>query len=144
MRYINGTKLDERLIRCDLDPGYQDGRQYGRGKSGGQVRDEFREEYDAGRGGWGHNKLREEEERRRREELIRSVYGAEGIDGAPNPEGDETRIIPEGADAQYEEADAGARGANESFSAGAKRRDRSEDEDEGDEESRKVSRLCAT
>ena len=38
MRYISGTKLDERIIRCDLDLGYRDGRQFGRGKSGGQVR----------------------------------------------------------------------------------------------------------
>jgi hypothetical protein len=37
LRYISGTKLDERVIRADLDPGYLDGRQYGRGKSGGQV-----------------------------------------------------------------------------------------------------------
>jgi RNA recognition motif-containing protein len=50
MRYISGTKLDERIIRCDLDPGYKEGRQFGRGKSGGQVRDEFRQEYDSGRG----------------------------------------------------------------------------------------------
>ena len=40
MRFVSGTKLDERVIRCDLDPGYRDGRQYGRGRSGGQVRDE--------------------------------------------------------------------------------------------------------
>jgi hypothetical protein len=38
MKYVNGTKLDERIIRCDLDLGYKDGRQFGRGKSGGQVR----------------------------------------------------------------------------------------------------------
>nr|AUW30722.1 putative nuclear cap binding protein subunit 2 [Cladonia uncialis subsp. uncialis] len=36
-----------------LDPGFQEGRQYGRGKSGGQVRDEYRDEYDPGRGGYG-------------------------------------------------------------------------------------------
>ena len=60
MRFVSGTKLDERVIRCDLDPGYRDGRQYGRGRSGGQVRDEYRQEYDAGRGGWGHNRMREE------------------------------------------------------------------------------------
>lgn len=53
MKYIGGTKLDERLIRCDLDPGFQEGRQYGRGKSGGQVRDEYRDEFDPGRGGYG-------------------------------------------------------------------------------------------
>ena len=50
LKYISGTKLDERIIRADLDPGYKDGRQYGRGKSGGQVRDEFRQDYDSGRG----------------------------------------------------------------------------------------------
>lgn len=38
MKYVNGTKLDERIIRCDLDAGYKDGRQFGRGRSGGQVR----------------------------------------------------------------------------------------------------------
>ena len=38
MRYVSGTKLDERIIRCDLDLGYREGRQFGRGKSGGQVR----------------------------------------------------------------------------------------------------------
>ncbi|KAB0361633.1 hypothetical protein FD754_005789 [Muntiacus muntjak] len=40
MRYINGTRFKE-------------GRQYGRGRSGGQVRDEYRQDYDAGRGGYG-------------------------------------------------------------------------------------------
>ena len=29
MKYIGGTKLDERVIRTDLDPGFQEGRQYG-------------------------------------------------------------------------------------------------------------------
>lgn len=29
MKYIGGTKLDERAIRTDLDPGFQEGRQYG-------------------------------------------------------------------------------------------------------------------
>lgn len=72
LKYIGGTKLDERIIRTDLDPGFEEGRQYGyvnkepwfvklwvltvvgsRGKSGGQVRDEYREEYDPGRGGYG-------------------------------------------------------------------------------------------
>lgn len=37
MKYIGGTKLDERIIRTDLDPGFEEGRQYGRGKSGGYV-----------------------------------------------------------------------------------------------------------
>lgn len=29
MKYIGGSKLDERVIRTDLDPGFQEGRQYG-------------------------------------------------------------------------------------------------------------------
>ena len=33
MKYIGGTKLDERIIRTDLDPGFKEGRQYGRGMS---------------------------------------------------------------------------------------------------------------
>lgn len=37
---------------------------YRRGKSGGQVRDEYREEYDPGRGGYG----RAYDEQRQREE----------------------------------------------------------------------------
>lgn len=37
MRYINGTRLDDRLIRTDWDAGFVEGRQYGRGKGGGQV-----------------------------------------------------------------------------------------------------------
>ncbi|CAK1365394.1 Nuclear cap-binding protein subunit 2 [Cercospora beticola] len=53
LKYVGGTKLDERIIRTDLDEGFSEGRQYGRGRSGGQVRDEYREEYDPGRGGYG-------------------------------------------------------------------------------------------
>ena len=37
MRYINGTRLDDRVLRTDWDAGFTDGRQYGRGQSGGQV-----------------------------------------------------------------------------------------------------------
>ena len=49
---MNGTRLDDRLIRVDWDAGFIEGRQYGRGKTGGQVRDEYRTDYDAGRGGY--------------------------------------------------------------------------------------------
>lgn len=68
MRYVSGTKLDERIIRCDLDLGYKEGRQFGRGKSGGQVRDEHRQDYDPGRGGWGAQAQKLEIERRREAE----------------------------------------------------------------------------
>lgn len=39
---LSGTKLDGRVIRVELDAGFFPGRQYGRGRSGGQVRDEKR------------------------------------------------------------------------------------------------------
>lgn len=55
MRYVNGTRLDDRIIRTDWDAGFVEGRQYGRGKTGGQVRDEYRTDYDIGRGGYGKN-----------------------------------------------------------------------------------------
>jgi len=53
IRFINGTRLDDRIIRTDWDAGFVEGRQYGRGKSGGQVRDEYRTDFDSGRGGYG-------------------------------------------------------------------------------------------
>lgn len=38
IRYVSGTKLDDRIIRTDWDMGFEEGRQFGRGRSGGQVR----------------------------------------------------------------------------------------------------------
>ncbi|XP_052784107.1 nuclear cap-binding protein subunit 2-like isoform X2 [Mya arenaria] len=64
IRYVNGTRLDDRIVRTDWDVGFKEGRQYGRGKSGGQVRDEYRSDYDEGRGGYGKivaNKIRPRE-----------------------------------------------------------------------------------
>jgi nuclear cap-binding protein subunit 2 len=52
-KFLDGSKLDDRFIRVDIDPGFREGRQFGRGRRGGQVRDEMREDYDSGRGGWG-------------------------------------------------------------------------------------------
>ncbi|KAJ3201217.1 nuclear cap binding complex subunit, partial [Clydaea vesicula] len=72
VKYISGTKLDDRIIRADIDPGFKSGRQYGRGKSGGQVRDEYREEYDAGRGGWNAAEQKRQEEER--DELQKETY----------------------------------------------------------------------
>lgn len=34
---LDGTALDERIIKVGIDPGFKQGRQYGRGMSGGQV-----------------------------------------------------------------------------------------------------------
>eukprot|EP00967_Tisochrysis_lutea_P099601 scaffold148028_cov18-Tisochrysis_lutea.AAC.1 len=41
VRYLNGTVLDDRAIRVDYDWGFVEGRQWGRGKSGGQVRQDL-------------------------------------------------------------------------------------------------------
>lgn len=62
VKYLNGTMLDDRIIRVDHDWGFIDGRQWGRGRSGGQVRDEFRLEFDHGRGGYGKQKLAQQME----------------------------------------------------------------------------------
>ena len=51
--FLNGTKLDDRVIRIEVDKGFREGRQYGRGASGGQVRDDLRRTFDPARGGFG-------------------------------------------------------------------------------------------
>ncbi|XP_061454184.1 nuclear cap-binding protein subunit 2-like isoform X1 [Rhineura floridana] len=53
MRFISETRLDDRVIETDWDVGFKEGRQYGRGRTGGQVQDEYRTDYDVGRGGFG-------------------------------------------------------------------------------------------
>jgi nuclear cap-binding protein subunit 2 len=50
LKYLTDTIIDDRMIRCDLDGGYRPGREFGRGKSGGQIRDERRRESDPSRG----------------------------------------------------------------------------------------------
>ncbi|KAH3684416.1 hypothetical protein WICPIJ_004602 [Wickerhamomyces pijperi] len=37
VKYLNGTMLDGKHLEIDLDPGFTDDRQFGRGKSGGQA-----------------------------------------------------------------------------------------------------------
>jgi hypothetical protein len=51
LKYVSGTICDDRIIRCDMDGGFREGRQYGRGASGGQMRDERRTTHDPARGG---------------------------------------------------------------------------------------------
>lgn len=51
LKYVSGTICDDRVIRCDADGGFKPGRQYGRGRSGGQIRDERRDNVDPSRGG---------------------------------------------------------------------------------------------
>ncbi len=46
---LNNTYLDNRIIRIDWDTGFVEGRQYGRGWSGAQKRDELNRKYDPDR-----------------------------------------------------------------------------------------------
>lgn len=92
MRHVSGTKLDERIIRCDLDLGYKEGRQFGRGKSGGQVRDEHRQDYDPGRGGWGAQA--QLERRREVEERYLDVQDGPGAVASGGGEWKETEARP--------------------------------------------------
>ena len=83
--WLNGTTLDERPIRVDKDHGFREGRQFGRGHSGGQVRDEHRLDYDSGRGGFG---------RRQQQQGPGGQDGGEGAGGGggnimPAPESEE-------------------------------------------------------
>eukprot|EP01120_Amphizonella_sp_Union-15-10_P014739 TRINITY_DN7267_c0_g1_i2.p1 TRINITY_DN7267_c0_g1~~TRINITY_DN7267_c0_g1_i2.p1 ORF type:complete len:132 (-),score=27.75 TRINITY_DN7267_c0_g1_i2:89-484(-) len=64
VKYINGTKLDDRMIRTDWDAGFKKDRELGRGKDGGQVRDEYRDDYDPGRGGYGQKRHFEDYEQK--------------------------------------------------------------------------------
>ncbi|KAI9034476.1 cap-binding protein CBP20 [Hyaloraphidium curvatum] len=81
IRFINGTRLDDRPVRADLDWGFREGRQYGRARTGGQVRDEFRTDFDAGRGGWGG------QAEAMRGAAIRDVYTDYYVDGVEAPVG---------------------------------------------------------
>mmetsp|Transcript_2232 Transcript_2232/g.3160 ORF Transcript_2232/g.3160 Transcript_2232/m.3160 type:complete len:217 (+) Transcript_2232:2-652(+) len=38
---LTGTKLNGQAIRCEIDHGFEPGRQYGRGRGGGQIRHEI-------------------------------------------------------------------------------------------------------
>lgn len=53
VRYLQDTVLDDREISIDLDSGFVEGRQYGRGYFGGQIQDQDRTNDDPCRGGWG-------------------------------------------------------------------------------------------
>lgn len=139
MRLISGTKLDERIIRCDLDPGYKEGRQYGRGRSGGQVRDEYRQEFDSGRGGWGHERLREEEERKRAEALETQRRRAHEEVYQDQERQVGGRVVPSGAEGLYLESEGSLRAGTAANSTAATSKRQREGSDEGDQiESNKV------
>lgn len=55
LKYVSNTICDEQVIRSDIDAGFKPGRQFGRGKSGGQVRDDRRTNHDPSRSGGSAN-----------------------------------------------------------------------------------------
>lgn len=75
---LNKTNFDERLIRVDIDAGISEGRQFGRGESGDQWRDDFRDDYDAARGGQGRNLLRKIEGQPERQVYVGKRKNAHG------------------------------------------------------------------
>jgi nuclear cap-binding protein subunit 2 len=50
---MSGIVLDGQPIKVEIDWGFSEGRQYGRSFFGGQVRDAFRVDFNANRGGYG-------------------------------------------------------------------------------------------
>jgi nuclear cap-binding protein subunit 2 len=119
MKFLNGTKLDERIIRSDIDPGFTPQRQFGRGKSGGQVRDEHRQDYDQGRGGWGAAAQQQQRGDYKRQKAYRETY--------------QSSYTPEGASSFGQNATTSRLGppvSSNSTSYGYSRKRRGEDDDE--------------
>lgn len=51
LKYLSLSMCDEQVIRCELDAGFVAGRQFGRGSSGGQTRDDRNGKTNLARGG---------------------------------------------------------------------------------------------
>lgn len=85
---LNKTMFDDRLIRVDWDAGISEGRQFGRGESGDQWRDDFRSDFDVARGGAGRNLLRKIEDQPNRQVYVgklRNDHGRFGKEEAEEP-----------------------------------------------------------
>lgn len=92
--WFTGHKLDERVIRADLDQEFEEGRQYGRSKSGGQLSDDFRGDFDAARGGWGvaqqaRKERKEQADRHRKLQLDQFRFSSGGDDAQPDADDEE-------------------------------------------------------
>ena len=51
--FLNKCRLAGRVVKAEFSTPFTPDRQFGRGASGGQVRDDMRSEFDQGRGGFG-------------------------------------------------------------------------------------------
>ena len=67
---LSGMKVDGRVCGVDFDQEFRAGRQWGRGKTGGQIRDDHRSSYDEGRGGWGLREKLKQQQRRMQDEQV--------------------------------------------------------------------------
>mmetsp|Transcript_12131 Transcript_12131/g.26938 ORF Transcript_12131/g.26938 Transcript_12131/m.26938 type:complete len:250 (-) Transcript_12131:57-806(-) len=85
---LNKTNFDERMIRVDWDAGIVEGRQFGRGESGDQWRDDFRDDDDPARGGQGRNLLRRIEGQPDRQVYVGQRKHAHGKFGKEAEEGE--------------------------------------------------------
>ena len=65
---LHTLAVDERTVGIDMDQRFKPGREWGRGKSGGQIRDEVRQGWDKGRGGWGARERRQQQMREMKEQ----------------------------------------------------------------------------
>lgn len=113
---ITGLVLDDRILRAELDFGFRQGRQFGRGQSGGQVRDDRRFVYDSARS---IRPVKEDqdkiEQRKRRFEAV------EGGSGEADERGEGGQPPSEEQPKEDEEAGAGS---------ASKRRRRDDDDDD--------------
>lgn len=116
--HLSGVKLDGRVIRCELDAGFKPGRQYGRGASGGQVRDDRRGGGDRGRRrSGGYNQPNSNEMQQRWQAPERNVGDADrvGVDGHYGPRsGDKRERDDDGGNGYDDAKKARFDGSNES------------------------------
>jgi hypothetical protein len=63
-------RMDGRVVGVDYDQEFREGRQWGRGKTGGQIRDDHRAGYDEGRGGWGLRERLKQQMRKMQDEQV--------------------------------------------------------------------------
>lgn len=87
--HLTETKLDSRVIRVELDAGFQPGREYGRGVSGGQVRDDRRGRHDPARSGQRHRPKWTPPVKNEAEASTDNHYGPEGGDKRERDEDDQ-------------------------------------------------------
>jgi nuclear cap-binding protein subunit 2 len=82
---LNTIMLDDRIIRVDWDAGVEDGRQFGRGQSGDQWRDDFRDDFDPARGGQGRGLLKSLDDQSGRQIYVgKRDFASRASEGAGN------------------------------------------------------------